>query len=61
MNYYKIKQWCPESQNKWIPTYYYIVKPILPRTIGYIVQSNIDKLITNKIYYIKFLDVNFNN
>ena len=47
LNYYKIKEWCPE-RNKWVPNYYYIVKPILPRTIGYIVQSNIDKLPTKK-------------
>ena len=52
-----IKQWCTETDN-WVPTYYYINKPHLPRTIGYMNQRNIDALpekkdIITKIYRAK--------
>jgi len=46
--YYIIKQWCTE-ENKWIPTYYYFKKPLLPRTIGFMLQKDIDALPEKKI------------
>jgi len=56
-NYYMIKQWCTET-GKWVPTYYYINKPHLPRTIGYMNQRNINALpekkdIITKVYRAK--------
>ena len=56
-DYYIIKQWCIE-ENKWIPTYYYFKKPLLARTIGFMLQKDIDALpekkdIINKIFIAK--------
>ena len=55
--YFKIKVWCPVKY-KWIPSYYYFKPGILPRTIGYMCQEDIDNLptknnIINKIYKAK--------
>ena len=47
LNYYKIKVWSDEEQI-WYPTYYYIVQPQLPRTMGYMYQSVVNKLPTKK-------------
>ena len=56
-DYYIIKRWCPE-ENRWTPTYYYFKKPLLPRTIGFMLQQDIDALpkkkdIINKIFIAK--------
>ena len=56
-DYYIIKQWCTE-ENKWMPSYYYLKKPLLPRTIGFMLQKDIDALpekkdIINKIFIAK--------
>ena len=45
MNQYKIKVWC-EHTKKYMAGYYYIGNPILPRTIGYMYQCDIDGLPT---------------
>jgi len=47
MKYYKIKVMCPYKQT-WIPSYYYIIQPTLPRTMGYMPQSEVNKLPTKK-------------
>ena len=45
INHYMIKVWCEETK-KYIAGYYYIEVPILPRTIGYLYQYDIDGLPT---------------
>ena len=45
--YFKIKEWCPDEK-AWTPSYYYIIQPSLPRTMGYMPQSVVDKLPTKK-------------
>jgi hypothetical protein len=45
VNHYMIKVWC-EKTKKNIPGYYYTKVPILPRTIGYMHQYDIDGLPT---------------
>ena len=45
--YFKIKEWCPDKY-KWIPSYYYIIKPSLPRTTGYMPQSVVNLLPTKR-------------
>ena len=55
--YFKIKVWSTE-ESKWMQSYYYLKLPILPRTIGYMCQSDIENLPTkeeviNKIYRVK--------
>ena len=57
LHYFKIKVWSTE-ESKWIPSYYYLKLPILPRTIGHMCQFEIDNLptkeeIINKIYRTK--------
>lgn len=57
LSYFKIKVWS-EEENRWIPSYYYLKNPKLPRTIGYMCQSDIENLPTkedviNKIYRVK--------
>ena len=46
-SYFKIKVWSDE-ESKWIPSYYYLKLPILPRTIGYMCQLEIDNLPTRE-------------
>ena len=57
LSYFKIKVWSNE-ESKWIPSYYYFKPGIIPRTIGYMCQEDIDNLptknnIINKIYKAK--------
>ena len=40
-----IKFWS-EPENRWIPSYYYYKPSMLPRTIGYMYQEDIDNLPT---------------
>ena len=47
LSYFKIKVWS-EEESKWIPSYYYFKLPILPRTIGYMCQLEINKLPTRE-------------
>lgn len=57
-SYFKIKVWSKEEK-RWIPSYYYLKLPILPRTIGFMCQEDIDNLPTREdviknIYRAKF-------
>lgn len=46
-SYFKIKVWL-EEEKRWIPSYYYIKLSILPRTVGYMCQEDIDNLPTRE-------------
>ena len=52
--YFKIKEWCP-NKYAWIPSYYYIIQPSLPRTTGYMLQSEVNKLPTKREILYKIL------
>jgi len=58
INHYMIKVWCEETK-KYIAGYYYIELPILPRTIGYLDQYDIDGLPTESEVKRVFIDLNF--
>ena len=45
--YFKIKEWCPDEK-AWTPSYYYIIQPSLPRTTGYMLKSEVNKLPTKR-------------
>ena len=42
-----IKVWC-DSENRWMPSFYYFKPGFLPRTVGYMYQHDIDCLPTKE-------------
>ena len=47
MNQKLIKVWSKE-ENRWIPSYYYFKPGIIPRTVGFMCQQDIDGLPTRE-------------
>ena len=47
MNQKLIKVWSKE-ENRWIPSYYYFKPGLIPRTVGFMCQEDIDNLPTRE-------------